>query len=233
MFDECFDKIEYIGRMTKLKLEVLGMDDKTMYNLTYGLFILMAHQEGKDNGCIINTVMQVTVMPNKIAIAVNKSNFTHDMIMETHKFNISILSEQAGMPLFERFGFQSGKTVDKLKDFSAVERSENGILYVTEGVNSFLSAEVESVIDIGTHTLFIASIVDMQTLNDLPSVTYAYYQKNIKPKPKAVSASEEGKVVWRCTVCGYEYVGEDIPEDFICPICKHPVSDFEKIEPKA
>lgn len=207
------------------------MDEKTMYNLTYGLFILMANQAGKDNGCIINTVMQVTVMPNRIAIAVNKSNFTHDMIMATRKFNISILSEQVKMQLFERFGFQSGKTVDKLKDFPTVKRSENGILYVTEGANSYLSAEAESMIDMGTHTLFIASITDMQTLNDLPSVTYSYYQKNIKPQAKQASAAGKGKVVWRCTVCGYEYVGDEIPEDFICPICKHPVSDFEKIEP--
>lgn len=208
------------------------MDEKTMYNLTYGLFILMAHQEEKDNGCIINTVMQVTVMPNRIAIAVNKSNFTHDMIMATRKFNISILSEQAKMPLFERFGFQSGKMIDKLKGFSPVKRSENGILYVTEGANSYLSAEIESTIDMDTHTLFIASITDMQTLNDSASVTYSYYQKNIKPQANPTSAAEEGKVVWRCTVCGYEYVGEEIPEDFICPICKHPVSDFERIEPK-
>lgn len=207
------------------------MDEKTMYNLTYGLFVLVAHQEGKDNGCIINTVMQVTVVPNTIAIAVNKSNFTHDMIIETGKFNISILSEQAKMAVFERFGFQSGKTVDKFKDFLPIKRSENGILYMTEEANSYLSAEVENTIDLGTHTLFIASITDMETLNKEASVTYSYYQKNIKPQPKPVNGLEKGKVVWRCTVCGYEYVGEEIPEDYICPICKHPVSDFEKIEP--
>ena len=210
----------------------LRMNPKTMYNLTYGLFILMAHQEGKDNGCIINTVMQVTESPNRIAIAVNKSNLTHDMIKMTQKFNLSILNEQTGMPTFERFGFQSGRTVDKLDGFSPVVRSKNGILYVTEEANSYLSAEVESMIDMDTHTLFIASITDMQILNDSNSVSYSYYQKNIKPQANLNSAASEGKVVWRCIVCGYEYVGDDIPEDFICPICKHPVSDFERIEPQ-
>lgn len=205
------------------------MDSKTMYKLSYGLFVLTAHENGKDNGCIINTAIQVTSNPNRISIAVNKANLTHDMIMNTKKFTVSVISEAADFELFKRFGFQSGRDVDKFAGFTACKRGYNGVNYVTEGTNGFISAWVEQTIDLGTHTLFIAAVTDMEVLSGVPSATYAYYQNNIKPKPQAVGTTASGQTVWRCTVCGYEYVGEELPEDFVCPLCKHPASDFEKV----
>ena len=203
------------------------MDKKAMYKLTYGLFVVTARSGEKDNGCIINTAAQVTSSPNRISIAVNKENFTHDMIKETGKFNLSILSEQAGFEVFKHFGFQSGRTVDKFDGFGACARSANGLYYVTEGTNAYISAVVEQAIDLGSHTLFIAAVEDMEVLSDVPSATYAYYQANIKPKQEKPAST--GKTAWRCTVCGYIYEGEELPADFICPLCKHPASDFEKI----
>ena len=158
------------------------MDKKAMYKLTYGLFVVTARSGEKDNGCIINTAAQVTSSPNRISIAVNKENFTHDMIKETGKFNLSILSEQAGFEVFKHFGFQSGRTVDKFDGFGACARSANGLYYVTEGTNAYISAVVEQAIDLGSHTLFIAAVEDMEVLSDVPSATYAYYQANIKKK---------------------------------------------------
>ena len=202
------------------------MDKTTMYKLTYGLFVLTA-KDGKDNGCITNTAMQVTSTPNRIAVAINKANFAHDMVLKTGVFNISILSEKAPFSLFQRFGFQSGRDTDKFADYTAFARAENGVVYVTEGTNAVILAKVVSTADLGTHTLFVADVTDGFNLTDDPSVTYAYYQANIKPKP-GVPKSEK-KTVWRCTVCGYEYEGEELPDDFICPLCKHPKEDFEKV----
>ena len=203
------------------------MNKKAMYCLTYGLFVLTARSGEKDNGCIINTAGQVTSTPNRISITVNKENFTHDMILESGKFNISILSEQASFDTFQHFGFQSGKTTDKFAGYSACKRSANGIYYVTEGTNAYISAVVEQTIDLGSHTMFIAAVEDMEVLSDVPSATYAYYQSSIKPKPEA--KAPQGKTVWRCKVCGYIYEGEELPADYICPLCKHPASDFEKV----
>ena len=202
------------------------MDKKTMYKLTYGLFVLTSASEGKDSGCIINTAGQVTSEPNRISITVNKSNFTHDLVRESGKFNISILSEAASFDTFKHFGFQSGRDVDKFADYTECKRSANGLYYVTAGTNGYISAVIEQSVDLGSHTMFIAAVEDMEVLTDVPSATYAYYQSDIKPKPEKVAA---GKTVWRCTVCGYVYEGEDIPADFICPLCKHPASDFEKV----
>ena len=205
------------------------MNSKAMYNLSYGLFVLSARQDGKDNGCIINTASQVTTEPNQITIAVNKLNLTHDMVAATKKFTVSILSEQADFSLFKRFGFQSGRDADKFLMFDGKKRVANETLAVTQGTNGYISAYVTQQIDVGTHTLFLASVTDMDTFSDVPSATYAYYQSSIKPKPQPVAKTSEGKTVWRCRVCGYEYVGEELPEGFICPICKHPASDFEKV----
>ena len=203
------------------------MDPKTMYRLTYGLFVLTARHDGRDSGCIINTAGQVTSTPNRISIAVNKDNFTHELVKASGKFNISILSEEADFDLFRHFGFQSGRTVDKFADFADCKRSENGLFYVTRGTNAYISATVEQALDLGTHTLFIASVDDMEVLSPAPSATYAYYQSNIKPRPE--KAAPQGKTTWRCTVCGYVYEGETLPADYICPLCKHPASDFEKV----
>lgn len=205
------------------------MNKKAMYNLTYGLFVLTANLDGKDNGCIINTAGQVTSEPNRISIAVNKANYTHDIIQKTGIFNVSIISEAASFDLFKRFGFQSGRDADKFADLEGWGRSENGIAYIAIGTNAYISAKVVSSQDLGSHTLFIAEVTDMEVLSSVPSTTYSYYQENIKPKPQAAGTSPSGKTVWRCTVCGYEYEGEKLPADFICPLCKHPASDFEKV----
>lgn len=204
------------------------MDRKVMNQLSYGLFILTANVDGKDNGCIINTAIQVASEPNRISIAVNKANYTHDMLMETSKFTVSILSQAADFELFKRFGFQSGKSVDKFAGFTGTKRVPSGALAITTGTNAYISGWIEQRIDLGSHTLFIAQVTDGEILSDVPSTTYTYYQEHIKPKPQPVK-TEGGKTIWRCTVCGYEYEGEELPADFICPLCKHPASDFEKV----
>ena len=199
------------------------MNKKAMYNLTYGLFILTAKDGDKDNGCIVNTVIQVTTSPNRILVAVNKGNFTHDMILKTGEFNVSILSEQADFSTFQHWGFQSGATVDKTIGIS-YERAANQIIYLTNQTNAYISAKVISATDLGTHTLFLADVTDADTLSSDPSVTYTYYQNHIKPAPE--SSKKTGYV---CTICGYIYDGDPLPEDFICTICKHPASDFKPL----
>lgn len=206
------------------------MDQKVMYTLSYGLFVLSARRGEKDNGCITNTAIQVTAEPNRIAIAVNKANYTHDMVLETGKFTLSVLSEEAKFDLFQRFGFQSGRDVDKLADFQEhIARDGNGVVYVTRGTNAWISCQVVSTMDLGTHTLFVADVLDGGVLSQAPSATYSYYQSHIKPKP-AAPAGESSKKRWVCTVCGYVYEGEELPADFICPLCKHPASDFELLK---
>ena len=204
-------------------------DPKAMYALSYGLFVLTARRGEQDNGCIINTGIQVTSQPNRVLIAVNKSNFTHDMILETGAFNLSVLTEKADFSLFQRFGFQSGRDVDKFQGFAHTLRTDNGLLAVTEGTSAWLSCKVASTVDLGTHTLFVADVLDGGVLSQAPSATYSYYQSHIKPKP-AAPAGESSKKRWVCTVCGYVYEGEELPADFICPLCKHPASDFELLK---
>lgn len=204
------------------------MDQTVLYKLPYGLFVLTSGAGGRESGCIINTAVQVTSEPNRISIAVNQSNFTHDLVKESGRFNLSILSESAGFDLFQHFGFQSGRETDKFAGYGACRRSANGLYYITAGTNGFLSGTVEQVLNLGTHTLFLAGVDAMEPLSDAPSVTYAYYQSHIKPQPRAAAPSA-GKTVWQCKVCGYIYEGEELPEDFICPLCKHPASDFEKV----
>ena len=203
------------------------MNQKAMYRLSYGLFVLTTRIGEKDNGCIINTAAQVTSSPNRISITVNKDNLTHDMIRCSGAFNLSVLSKKAGFEIFRHFGFQSGRTADKFEGYTACKRSANGLCYITGGTNAFFSARVEQTIDLGTHTMFIASVEDMEVLSADPSATYAYYQASIKPKPEQKGSQE--KTVWRCTVCGYVYEGGELPSDFVCPLCKHPASDFEKV----
>ncbi len=203
------------------------MDKKAMYKLSYGLFVLTSGVDGKDSGCIINTAQQVTSDPNRISIAVNKANFTHDLVKESGRFNISTISEAASFDLFKHFGFQSGRDVDKFSGDTEGKRSANRLYYITAGTNSYISAAVEQEVDLGSHTLFIASVEDMEVLSDTASATYEYYQSSIKPKP--AQTAQTGKTVWRCTVCGYVYEGEELPADYICPLCKHPASDFEKV----
>ena len=205
------------------------MDKKAMYKLTYGLFVLTANENGKDNGCIINTAIQAAGDPNQVSISVSKQNYTHDMIVRTGKFTVSSITEKADFSLFKRFGFQSGKDTDKFQGFDGWMRGIKGVTNITESTNAYISVEVEKSVDLGSHTLFIGKVTDMEVLSDDKSVTYEFYQSNIKPKPEKVGNTPKGETVWRCIICGYEYVGEELPEDFICPWCKHPASDFEKI----
>ena len=202
----------------------MSIQNEAMFKLSYGLFVLTAKDGDKDNGCIINTAMKITDKPLQIAVCVNKSNFTHDMIVKSGKLNLSVLSEKADFEIFKRFGFVSGRDTDKFADFFDVKRSGNDLLYVTKGVNSFMSAQVVSVVDCGTHSMFIAEVNEAKVLSEDKSVTYEYYFANIKPKP------EKKKKGYVCKICGYVYEGENLPEDFICPLCKHPASDFEELE---
>ncbi len=203
------------------------MDMEAMYRLGYGLYVLTAASKGgRANGCIINTAIQVTTSPNRISICVNKANLTHDLIHETGCFNVSVISEKADFSLFRHFGFQSGRNVDKFADFKPAIRSVNGLYVITEGTNAFISGKVVQEVDLGTHTMFIADVTDGGVLNKEPSATYTYYQTNIKPRPE----QKKGVTGWRCKICGYIYEGEELPEDFICPVCKHGAIDFEKIE---
>ena len=201
------------------------MNTNALFKIGYGLYVLTANDGLKDNGCIINTVMQVTSNPCQIAVAVNKQNYTTEMIRKTRKFNVSVLSENTKFEIFKHFGFQSGKNVDKFADFTDTKRSPNGLLYITKDTNAFMSAYVQQEIDLSTHTLFIGQLVASEILSDVPTVTYDFYQKNIKPKPE----TRTEKKGWRCKICGYVYEGDPLPEDFICPWCKHGVEDFEKI----
>ncbi len=196
---------------------------ETLFKLSYGLFVLSARDGEKDNGCIINTVMQITDTPLQIAVGINKTNYTYEMIEKTGMFNVSVLTEAVPFSVFEDFGFKSGRTEDKFSAFNNKERSENGIFYLTKYTNAFISAKVVKTLDCGTHMMLIAEVTDAKTLSDAPSVTYDYYFKNIKPKPEA---KKKGYV---CKICGYVYEGETLPDDYICPLCKHPASDFEPL----
>lgn len=200
------------------------MDTSVMFKLGYGLYVLTAKDDAKDNGCIINTVMQVTSEPLQIAIAVNKKNYTNEMIQKTKKFNLSILSENADFDIYKHFGYQSGREVDKFASFADAKRSPNGVLYITKGTNAYISAYVQQEVDLGTHSLFIAQLVAAESLSDDKSATYDYYQNFVKPKQENVA-----KKGWRCKICGYIYEGENLPADYICPICKHGAIDFEKL----
>lgn len=196
-----------------------------MFNISYGLYILTAKTE-KLNGCVINALSQVTSTPNRIIIAINKNNFTTEQILKTKKFNVSILNEEANFDLIKRFGFTSGKNINKFEDFSDYKIAENEIPFITQGTNSYISAEVLEVRDLGSHYEFLAEVAKEVSLNDIPSITYSYYQSNIKPK----QANSNKKVVYVCSVCGYVYEGDPLPEDFICPICKHDAKYFIKSE---
>ena len=200
------------------------MNTKAMHNITCGLFMLSSKAEGKAGGCIINTVMQVTSKPLRITITVNKANHTHDLIQSSGVFAVSLLSENAPFSLFQHFGFQSGRDVDKFQGMP-VREDANGVPYLTWGSCGYLSCKVVSSMDLGTHTQFLADVVDCDVLSSDAPVSYAYYQANIKPKPEK-KADAKG---WRCTICGYIYEGDPLPEDFVCPICKHGVEAFEKV----
>ncbi len=203
------------------------METKALHKLSYGLFVLSARQDGRDNGCIINTATQVGDTPKRISIAVNKANHTHDMILATGVFNLSLLSTDADFAIFRRFGFQSGRDTDKFQDLETVARSANGLTYITGCTNAVLSGKVISTVDCGSHTLFVADLSEAIILGDVPSMTYTYYHEHVKPKKQPAGATE--KQGWVCEICGYVYEGETLPADFICPLCKHGAADFKKL----
>ncbi len=207
------------------------MNEKALFSLSYGLFVASAKYGEKDNACIINTAMQVTNQPNQISIAINKNNYTTELIKKSGKLNLSVLSQKAPFSIFERFGFQCGKDVDKFENYKYVKRAENDIFYITEETNAYFSCTVVKEVDLGTHILYIASVDEAEVLSDIPSMTYEYYFANVKPKKEAPKS--EGRV-WVCKICGFSYDEsiekvkfEDLPEDWVCPLCKHPKSDFE------
>lgn len=203
-------------------------DTRALFKLTYGMQVLCARQGEEDNGCIINTAGQVTDTPHRLSVTVGKKSHTHDMILDTGRFTISNLSERAGFELFERFGFGSGRDVDKFDGFTGWERDKEGVPYLTHGTNAFFSCKVERTLDLDTHTLFIATVTDMAVLDDAASMTYSFYQEHLRPqsdKPKA-----KDKTVWRCVVCGWEYIGDELPQDIVCPLCNHGADDFIRVD---
>ncbi|MFR7989324.1 MAG: flavin reductase [Anaerovoracaceae bacterium] len=196
-----------------------------LFKFSYGLYVLTAREGEKDNGCIINTAIQVTVNPKQVSICVDKSNYTCSMIERTGEYNLSFISEEADFDLFRHFGFQSGKDVDKFADYPHADRAENGIFYVDKAVNAMISVKVKQTVDLGTHLMFIGEVTEEKVLSDVPSVTYQYYFDHIKPKPE-----QQPKVKgYVCKICGYVYEGETLPPDFICPLCKHGAEDFEPL----
>ena len=202
------------------------VDNAAVFKLSYGLFVLTARENGRDNGCIINTAGLLTDNPKRIQIAVNKANFTHDMIKRTGVFNVSVLDQDAEFGVFKQFGFCSGRDTDKFADASYDHRTKNGLRYVPENCNAVLSGKVVEAYDWGSHTLFVAELVEAKTLSDVPSMTYQYYFDHVKPKP--APAAGEKKPGWVCKICGYVYEGEELPGDYVCPLCKHGAEDFEK-----
>lgn len=193
---------------------------KALYNIPYGLYVLTAKGE-KLNGCVINTLQQVTSNPERISITVNKDNYTTSLIEKSGEFNISILDINTNFETIKNFGFSSGRDVDKFEKFKDFKLSKNGLPYITKNTNSYLSAKVISKTDVGTHITFVADVTEDVVLSEVESITYSYYLKNVKPKPEA-----KNKNKYVCTVCGYVYEGETLPKDFICPICKHGAEVF-------
>ena len=198
-------------------------DLSALFKIGYGLYVVTSFDGKKDNGLIVNTVTQVTNTPNRIAVTVNKENYSHHIIKQTGIMNVNCLSVDAPFKVFEAFGFRSGRAVDKFADCEPY-RSENGLVVLPRYINSFMSLKVEQYIDLDTHGMFICSVTESRVLSDRETMTYTYYQENVKPKPKT-----EGKVGYVCKICGYIHEDDELPEDFICPLCKHGAADFEKI----
>ncbi len=199
-------------------------DLSALFNIGYGLYVVTSNDGKKDNGLIVNTVTQVTSTPNRIAVTINKQNYSHHVIKQTGKMNINCLTVDAPFKVFEAFGFQSGRNVDKFADCTPL-RSDNGLVFLPRYINSFMSLKVEQYLDLDTHGMFICAVTEARVLSDRETMTYTYYQNNVKPKPQT-----EGKKGYVCTVCGYVYEGEELPEDFVCPLCKHGAADFEPIQ---
>ena len=205
--------------------ETANKNDLTaLFNIGYGLYVVTSNDGKKDNGLIVNTVTQVTNTPNRIAVTINKENYSHHVIKQTGIMNINCLSTDAPFAVFEAFGFKSGRNTDKFADCTPL-RSDNGLVFLPRYINSFMSLKVEQYVDLDTHGMFICSITESRVISQTETMTYTYYQNNVKPKPKT-----EGKKGYVCKICGYVYEGDELPDDFICPLCKHGAADFEPIE---
>lgn len=199
-------------------------DLSALFNIGYGLYVVTSNDGKKDNGLIVNTVSQVTDSPNRIAVTINKANYSHHVIKQTGKMNLNCLTVDAPFKVFESFGFVSGRNVDKFAECTPL-RSDNGLVFLPRYINSFMSLKVEQYLDLDTHGMFICSVTEARVLSDKATMTYAYYHENVKPKPEV-----EGKKGYVCKICGYVYEGEPLPDDFVCPLCKHGAADFEKIK---
>ena len=198
-------------------------DLNALFNIGYGLYVVTSNDGKKDNGLIVNTVTQLTSTPNRVAVTINKANYSHHVIKQTGIMNVNCLSVDAPFSVFENFGFQSGRNVDKFAGCTPL-RSDNGLIFLPRYINSFMSLKVEDYIDMGTHGMFICSITEARVISSTETMTYTYYQNNVKPKPET-----EGKKGFVCRICGYVYEGEELPEDYICPLCKHGAADFDPI----
>ena len=212
---------EYIARSGEVEKKV---DPTALFRIGYGLYVVTSNDGKKDNGLIVNTVIQLTDQPNRVAVNINKENYSHHVIKQTGVMNVNCLSVEAPFQVFENFGFQSGRQVDKFAGWET-PRSENGLVILPKYINAFMSLKVEQYVDLGTHGMFICSVAEARVINKKDTMTYTYYQENVKPKPQT-----EGKKGFVCTVCGYIYEGDVPPDDFICPLCKHGVADFVPIE---
>lgn len=200
------------------------MDLSALFKISYGLYVVTSNDGKRDNGIIVNTVTQVTDSPARVAVTINKQNYSHDVIKNTGIMNINCLTTGAPFSLFENFGFKSGRDTDKFSHVSA-DRTENGLIIVPDYVNAVISLKVENYIDVDTHGMFICTVTETKKFSDAENMTYSYYHKNVKPAPKPTA--KKGFV---CKICGYVYEGETLPEDYICPLCKHGAADFEPIE---
>ena len=214
---------ELAASYAPVKVQDDFIDPTALFNIGYGLYVVTSNDGAKDNGLIVNTVTQVTNTPNRVAVTVNKMNYSCEVIAKTGKLNISTLSQDAPFKIFEHFGFQSGRNVDKFADFEHAQRSSNGLLFLDRYANSYISCDVISQVDLQTHMMFICNVTQCVNLSDVETMTYTYYQKNVKPRP------ETEKKGFVCKICGYVYEGDTLPEDYICPLCKHGAADFEPI----
>lgn len=228
--DESMEQIENMAN--ELCQDYLAQHDETankndlsaLFKIGYGLYVVTSNDGKKDNGLIVNTVSQVTNTPNRIAVTINKANYSHHVIKQTGIMNLNCLSTDAPFKVFENFGFQSGRTADKFSDLTPL-RSENGLAFLPRYINSFMSLKVEQYVDLDTHGMFICTITEARVISNLETMTYNYYQQNVKPKPQT-----EGKKGYVCKICGYIYEGDTLPEDIVCPLCKHGAADFEPIQ---
>lgn len=200
------------------------INSKALFNIGYGLYAVTCNDTKKDNALIVNTVCQLTSNPLKVAVTINKENYSHDVIRTTGKMNVNCLSETAPFDVFKKLGFASGRDTNKFENLPAW-RSDNGLYNLSEHINSYFSLTVEQYIDVGTHGMFICTVDDAKVITNVPTMTYNYYQANVKPKP--VPQTKKGYI---CKICSYVYEGDNLPEDFVCPICKHGASDFEPLK---